>query len=57
MVGFLPLEADYYSGCPVGRETALKSGKSRVRFPMVSLEFLIDLILPAALCTWGRDSL
>ena len=29
--------------------TALQTGKSRVRFPMVSLEFFIDIILPAAL--------
>ena len=30
--------------------TALQAGRSRVRFTMVSLEFFIDLILPAA--TW-----
>ena len=29
--------------------TALQVGGSRVRFPMVSLEFFIDIILPAAL--------
>jgi len=30
----------------------IEVGRSRVRFPMVSLEFFIDIILPAAL--WLR---
>jgi hypothetical protein len=37
--------------------TALQVGRSRVRFPMVSLEFFIDVILPAALWPWGWLSL
>jgi hypothetical protein len=37
--------------------TALQSGRSRVRFPMLSLEFFIDIILPATMCPWGRLSL
>ena len=32
--------------------TAIRVGRSRVRFPMVSLEFFIDIILPAALWPW-----
>ena len=32
------------------------SGRARVRFSMVSLEFLIDIILPAALWHWSRLS-
>jgi len=31
-----------------GWSTALKAGMSRVRFLMVSLEFIIELVLPAA---------
>jgi len=36
----------------VGRGTAQQSGRSRVRFPMLSLELFIDIILPAALWPW-----
>jgi hypothetical protein len=34
-----------------------QAGRSRVRFPMVSLEFFIDIILPATLWLWGLLSL
>jgi hypothetical protein len=34
--------------------TALQAGRSRVRFPMVSLEFLIDIIISVAIRPWGR---
>ena len=40
-------------GCAVVWGTALQAGRSRVRFPMVSLEFFIDIILPSALWHWG----
>jgi hypothetical protein len=31
----------------------LQNGRSRDRFPMISLEFFIDIILSAALWPWG----
>ena len=44
-------------GGAVGWGTALQVGRSWVRFPMVSLEFFIDIILLAALWPWGWLSL
>jgi hypothetical protein len=39
----------------VGRGTALQAGSSQVQFPMVSLEFFIDIILPVALWPWASQ--
>ena len=36
----------------VGWSTALQVGRSRIRFPMVSMEFFIDIIVLAALWPW-----
>ena len=44
-------------GGAVGLGTALQAGRSRVRLPMVPLEFFIDIILPIALWPWGWLSL
>jgi len=45
------------TGDTVGSGTALQGWRSRVRFPMASLEFFIDTILPTALWPWGLLSL
>ena len=39
-------------GGAFGRGTALQVGRLRVRFPMVPVEFFIDIILLAALWPW-----
>jgi hypothetical protein len=41
----------------VGWDTALQAGRSRVRFPMLWLEFITDIILLAAVWNWGWLSL
>jgi hypothetical protein len=47
----------YISASVVSWGTMLQAGRSRVRFQMRSLDFLIDLVLPAALWPCGRLSL
>jgi hypothetical protein len=44
-------------GSVVGWGTTLQSRRSWVRVPMRSLDFSVDLILPAALRPWGRPNL
>jgi hypothetical protein len=44
------------SGGAVGWGTAIQAVRLRIRFPMVSLEFFIDIILPAAQWPWGNTA-
>jgi len=55
--GVLQLSRHYHPfgvrGGAVRRGTALQARRSQVWFPVVSLEFFIDIILPPALWPWG----
>ena len=55
--GHCMLRSGISGGIHQWRGTTLQAGRSRVRFPMVSLEFFVGIILPAALWPWGRFSL
>ena len=60
LFAFLKFILIFYTGSrgsAVGWGTALQAGRSRIRFPMVSLAFFIVVILPVALWPWGRLSL
>jgi hypothetical protein len=48
LLPFFPTHVEECSGA-VGWGTVLQAGRSRVRFPMVSLEFFIDIILSGSL--------
>jgi len=55
--GHLYLLGNIPGGGAVGWGTALQVGRRRVWFPMMSLEFFIDINLPAALWSWDWLSL
>jgi len=40
-------------GHGVAQLVALQAGRSRVRFPIFSLKFFVDIIFPAAIWPWG----
>jgi hypothetical protein len=44
----IPFSVLYFGG------TALQTGRSRVQFPIGSIQFFVDFILPAPLWPWGR---
>ena len=58
LIDFLPLRREIGArGDAVGWGTALQVGRLWVRFPILWLEFFIDIISQVALWTWGLLSL
>jgi len=47
----------YYIQTKSHTKSALQARRLGGQFPLVSLEFFIDIILPAALWPWGQFSL
>jgi hypothetical protein len=54
---YVYIKVDHWVGYTVAQLFEAQTGRSWVRFPMVSLEFFIYIILPAALWHWVRLSL
>jgi len=54
--GLLGYDAGGEGGGVVDWGTVLQVGNQRVWFPLWSLEFFIDVVLPAAPWPWGRLS-
>jgi hypothetical protein len=50
---FQPLFLRSIANAPLTEALCYQAGSSRVRFPMASLEFFINIILPAAQWPWG----
>jgi len=42
----------FHTKCAVAQLLEAQAGRSRVQFPMISLIFFMDIILPAALWPW-----
>jgi len=53
----LPFTLERVHSGVFGWGTSPQAGRSRARFPLGSLEFIIALLLPAALWPWGRLTL
>jgi hypothetical protein len=57
LVYFITKKVEGTRGSVVCWGTMLQAGRSRIQFTIRSLDFSIDLILPATMWLWGRLSL